>query len=221
MLGRSRFHADFSFRFRPFRRAVAALGLCFLLAYLLGALLYGKVILSAFGEQLVAQYRFGSPPGAPFWACVGKSYAGPLLRLLFPFVLGITLYGPFACGVCMLGAGLSGGAALGFLFRLAGQGLGYGTLACSVFCQLVSGWLLCLYCAFCTCVSLKQMGNIADGDRQMFGGTLFCANFHQRVINLRFLVSYLVLFLVFALLLFLLTLAEQGLILGVYSRFYS
>ena len=99
----------------------------------------------------------------------------------------------------MLWLGLSGGMGLGFLFRFASQGVSPWAVAGEILFSLLCALLMAAYASFVLCVYHKQMGQIADENSKMFGGTLFCGSFYHKWINLRFLVSYQLAFLAVAL----------------------
>ena len=136
----------------------------------------------------------------------------PLFLLSFSF--GVTIYAPLIGGLCAVVSALYHGAYLRFLIAYLVQAhtlshlFGY---LCGML--LLTPALLVLY-AFSAAVSIKLFAPKAerrDESETAFGGTLFCAPYYERTVNLRFLGSYLALFASFAAGLFCLCLAQAAL----------
>lgn len=184
-------------RYASYRRSFVAACFLFLIAYLLGAVLWSRLSLTSFGESLI-QNTAGKlifSREASFWQGVLSVLFSRLVLQLVLFLLGITVYAPLAWGGVMLWLGLSGGMGLGFLFRFASLGVSPRLVTVEILFSLACAMLTASYASFVLCVYKKQMGQIPDTDSQMFGGTLFCASFYRKRINLRFWVLYQLVFL--------------------------
>lgn len=191
----------FSERYREYRRAMTVFVFLYLGAFALGALLWSRLSLSSFGESLIRTTadRAFSQGESSFLLGTFRVFSPYLLSLLILFLGGVTVYAPLVSGALILWWGISGGVGLGFLFRFLSEGRIGWSIGADLLFSLSGAWLLSCYGAFVTCVSLKQMGCIADGENKLFGGTLFCGRFDLRRINLRFFVTYQLFFVGFAL----------------------
>ncbi|MBR3837493.1 MAG: hypothetical protein IKJ74_05025 [Clostridia bacterium] len=116
---------------------------------------------------------------------------------LVTFLCGITIYAPFvqflACGVR--------GVFYGYLISCLVPSFSEGGLPVFILFVLYALFSVCLYCSyasFCTQVSLRIYTDPKPRGREeerIFGGTLFRAALFSDTVNLRFLFTYVLLFL--------------------------
>lgn len=201
----------FARRYREYKQCMTVFVFLYLISFAAGALLWSRLSLTSFGEQLVSvtAKRAFFHRESSFWLGVVRAFSPRLVSFLVLFLGGITVYAPVLGGLCALWWGLSGGVSLGFLFRFLSEGmLGWGVVADVLF-SFGGALLLTSYGAFVTCVALKQMGRIPDGEEQMFGGTLFCGKYEKKRINFRFFLSYQLIFGLYAVAQFFLTLVYR------------
>ncbi len=186
----------FAKRYREYRRCMTVFVFLYLGAFAAGAVLWSRLSLSSFGEQLIAvtAQRAFSHGESSFLLGAFRAFSPRLITFLILFLGGITVYAPLLSGAAMLWWGLSGGVGLGFLFRFLSEGMLRWSIGADLLFSFLSALLLASYGAFVSCVALKQMGRIADGEDRIFGGTLFCGKFERKRINLRFFITYQLMF---------------------------
>ena len=187
----------FSQRYREYRQCFVVQALIFVVFLSLGALVWNKVSLSSFGEELIRLRLSDNFGASPSFVRVLKAFESYGFALVVLFASGITLYAPFA--VFCVGAylGLSQGIILGAYFRLVSEGAEIWKMLWDCFFSFSSAAFVFMYGAFCLCVAFKQMGVIPDTDQKIFSGSLFCSSFYKNIINLRFLLFYIGIFIAF------------------------
>ena len=165
------------------------------------------VFLSVFFLSAAAEILFFHEGGKIVW---GKTELLPLfVRLssweavfyLLTFLLGVTVYSAaFSVFSAILRGFFSGYLiALCFFFEKASDVFLFLLVALYL---LGSTWLFSAYSAFAGSVSFRlfsdgMTGRFLREEERMFGGTLFCSTLFQNRINLRFLSSYVLIFLAF------------------------
>lgn len=176
----------FSKKFRRFRIFFFVHAGVFLLAAILELFLYGA------GEFLLGE------KGGGFREIFFSLFGAESALFLGAFLFGVTIYAP-VFGI--LASGLRG-AFCAFFLSLAAQTFpaGQGILLFLILFLYAafSSWLFCSYSSFCTNVALRIHSdpNKRQGRREeeLFGGTLFYSSLYCNLLNLRFLLTYLLFF---------------------------
>lgn len=204
----------YSKRYREYKLSFLILCFLFIFSIMAGVLLWSKISLTAFGEQLyntLSKDVLLSSKRGVFAGCL-KVFAASCPGLLVIFAAGITVYAPAVSGFSVALRGISCGVSVGYLSRMVSEGLGFKVIIADLLFCFFGAFFMCMGGAFAVCVSLKQFGAIADTDEKLFGGTLFCGNFFKNKINLRFLFFYILAFFIIILCQFTLSLAYSWII---------
>lgn len=160
----------------------------------------GAFLLAAAAEMI-----FFGEEGRVLW---GKTDTLPLFYRLFPaeavlfllaFLLGITVYSAAFSFISCACRGFFSGYVLSSVFFFD-SATDVFLFLLTLFYLLFSTWLYVCYSAFAGSVSLRLFSDGLTGEaireeERMFGGTLFQSTLFQNRVNLRFLSSYVLIFL--------------------------
>lgn len=194
-------------RYRTYRRSFAVLSAVFFLFFLLGVVFatWRSSTLSGIDAAERFALHWKGRSGGDVFRFASYGFWILLPNLLVGAVFGITIYGP----VC---AGLSASVSAFFLGNYLRLLIGFSYLAGNLKQALWFGLGLLLPSvvvlvglSFSVAASLRIFTPKREGVREeemVFGGTLFCAPYFEKTINLRFLVSYLCCQTAFCILLF-------------------
>ncbi len=182
-------------RYGVYKRFAFCYYLLFFLAIIAGVVVSTNSLLTdsgsmAFEEFLEGFYAFGENN---LKNAFGYSFS-PLLMLSVIMMAGITVYAPLVGGICVILRGAELGCAVRFycetllyidsaLFFLT-DGIYY----------ILTGVILSLYGSFVSSVAVKLFSQHI-GDDSMFGGSLFYSAYFKRRVNIRFLVMYILIYL--------------------------
>ncbi|MBQ2730725.1 MAG: hypothetical protein IJF24_01745 [Clostridia bacterium] len=205
-------------KFQTFRRAHAVFSLIYFLFFLLGVVLCSARLMTLEGIEAAEDFELhwqtriaqGELPFSLYGFC------SVLPQVLGVMIFGITIYAPLFCG---LSAGFSA-LVLGFYVRmllgLLSRSGAYFPLVYYVLGALPLVLVQLLLFSFSAAVSLRIFTPHREGDREdelLFGGTLFCAPYYKNVINFRFLLTYLAIFVLGVILIFLCCLLQAAMVL--------
>lgn len=134
-------------------------------------------------------------------AAFRQTFAGLATRegvlYLVTLLTGVTIYAPAVSLIASVLRGFAAGFVLSSLLPLTGGKAVFGFLFTALYLLLSALWYLA-YADFCACVSLRVFASHAQvragGEEQLFGGSLFYAEFFCGAVNLRFLFSYILFF---------------------------
>lgn len=165
------------------------------------------VFVAAFFLAAVAEFFFFKESGRILW---GKTEPLSLFYRLFPlealfflvtFLLGVTVYSTAFSLVSVSARGFFSAYILSSAFHFESAADAFLFLLVLLY-LLASSCLYACYSAFAGSVSLRLFSDGFTGDpireeERIFGGTLFCSTLFQNRVNLRFLSSYVLIFLAF------------------------
>ena len=183
-------------KFHRYRVFFALTVIVFLAACIAEIVLYGNLNFS---------YQWQK---SDFLAFFSELFAGELLVFLALFLFGVTLYAPAFGFLCAAARGAFSGFCLSVLFAELEGKSSVLLFILTLLYLILSAWLFLSFASFCTTTALQIFSapeKKAEGEKQMYGGTLFYSSFTQGSINWRFLASYLLIFLASVFFLFVLT----------------
>lgn len=183
----------YSQRYGEYKRCFVVQALVFIVFLAVGAFIWNKVSLSSLGEKLVAEELGSGGVGQGFFQVISAFEMYAIALTLF-FASGITVYAPFVSFALMAYLGITQGIVLGAHFRLLSDGGSILRMLWDCFFGFFSAGICFGYGSFCLCVSFKHTGVIPDTDQRIFSGSLFCSSFYKNIVNLRFLLFYIIIF---------------------------
>ena len=194
-------------KFRRYRIVFCTYALLFFGAWILEMTVFG------------AQNRTVATQGAAFSRLFFLPAALEGGWYLLSYLIGVTVYAPVFGALSSILRGFCCGFVVKCLFSSLSDRASVYLFLCCLLYFILSAGLALAYGAFCSCVALRQFTDrtvkIEDEEKRLFGGTLFNSTFFAETINLRFLFTYTLFFLlaVFA------ALALLGLHVFIISRF--